>query len=135
DAKSLGDIVAVRVESSLFFANCERVTVLVDNEIARLLHEGVRVRGVVIDAQYMNDMDATTIQVFSDMQEKLAVRKVQLAIANAKGKIHDIIANTNLLQRLVNRNPSVPLENAVRVLRDLPASTVTSPSHAGSNSV
>jgi MFS superfamily sulfate permease-like transporter len=134
DAKNLGDVVAVRVESSLFFANCERVAVLVDTEIARLLHEGIRVRGVVIDAQYMNDMDATTIQVFSDMQEKLEVRKVRLSIANAKGKIHDVIASTNLQQRLVGRNPSLPLEDAVRSLRDLSASNLTSPtSHAGSN--
>ncbi|TYZ67354.1 hypothetical protein PybrP1_010451 [[Pythium] brassicae (nom. inval.)] len=119
DAHNLGDVVAIRVESSLFFANCERVAAVADNEIARLLHEGIRVRGVVIDAQYMNDMDATTIQVFSDMQEKLEVRKVRFAVANAKGKIHDVIANTNLLQRLVGRNPSLALDEAVRALRDL----------------
>ncbi|KAF1327234.1 hypothetical protein FI667_g7802, partial [Globisporangium splendens] len=136
DARNLGEVVAVRVESSLFFANCERVFVFVDNEIARLRYEGIQVHGVVIDTQHINDMDATTIQVFSDMQEKLEVRKIQFAIANAKGKIHDIIAHTNLLQRLVARNPSIDLENAVRILRDSPASNLTSPtSHVGTNSV
>uniref|UniRef100_K3X4Z7 STAS domain-containing protein n=1 Tax=Globisporangium ultimum (strain ATCC 200006 / CBS 805.95 / DAOM BR144) TaxID=431595 RepID=K3X4Z7_GLOUD len=133
-ARNLGEVVAVRVESSLFFANCERVSVFVDNEITRLRYEGIHVRGVVLDAQFINDMDATTIQVFSDMQEKLEVRKIQFAIANAKSKIHDIIAHTNLLQRLVARNPSVDLESAVRTLRN--SSDLTSPtSHVGTNSV
>ncbi|KAE8983650.1 hypothetical protein PF001_g14114, partial [Phytophthora fragariae] len=68
----------------------------------------------------MNDLDATTIQVLSDTQEKLAVRKVRFAIANAKGRLHDILAATNLPKRLLSGNPSIPLEDAVRLLRAAP---------------
>ncbi|GAB9472012.1 Sulfate transporter 4.1 [Globisporangium polare] len=121
-AHHLGDIVAVRVESSLYFANCERVAVFVDVEIARLHAIGIRTRGVVLDARHMNDMDATTIQVFSDMQEKLAKRNVRFAIANANGKLHDLIACTNLLKRILGCSPSLQLEDVVRMLRSLPPS-------------
>ncbi|KAF1327204.1 Sulfate transporter 4.1, partial [Globisporangium splendens] len=121
-AHHLDDVIAVRVESSLYFANCERVAVFIELEIARLQAIGIRTRGVVLDAQHMNDMDATTIQVLSDMQEKLAVRKITFAVANANGKLHDMLANTNLLKRIFGGSPSLRLEEVIRMLRSLPAS-------------
>jgi MFS superfamily sulfate permease-like transporter len=121
-ASHLGDIVAIRVESSLFFANCERVANFVEVEMSRLQAIGIRTRGVVLDAQFMNDMDATTIQVLSDMQEKMAVRHITFAIAGANSKIHDMFAHTNLLKRIFAGNPSHRLEDVVRMLRALPPS-------------
>ncbi|KAE8985660.1 hypothetical protein PF005_g20720, partial [Phytophthora fragariae] len=81
----------------------------------------------------MNDLDATTIQVLSDTQEKLAVRKVRFAIANAKGRLHDILAATNLPKRILGGDPRVSVEDAVRLLRALPVSgnMDTSPSSLG----
>ncbi|KAF1772875.1 SLC26A/SulP transporter domain [Phytophthora cactorum] len=105
NAQDLNDIIVIRVESSLYFANCER--------------EGVTIHGVVFDAYHMNDLDATTIQVLSDTQEKLAVRKVRFAIANAKGRIRDILATTNLPKRILGGDPRVSVEDAVRLLRTL----------------
>uniref|UniRef100_K3X504 STAS domain-containing protein n=1 Tax=Globisporangium ultimum (strain ATCC 200006 / CBS 805.95 / DAOM BR144) TaxID=431595 RepID=K3X504_GLOUD len=132
-ANHLGDIVAVRVESSLFFANCERVGNFIEAEMARLQVIGIRTRGVVLDAQFMNDMDATTIQVLSDMQEKLAVRHVTFAIAGANSKIYDMFANTNLLKRIFAGNPSHHIDEVVRMLRALPSSPMGS--RIGTNAV
>lgn len=96
--------------------------VFIEMEIARLSAIGIRVRGVVLDALHMNDMDATTIQVLSDMQEKLAVRNVRFAIANANGRLHDLFASTNLLKRIFAGSTSLRLEDVVRMLRSLPPS-------------
>ncbi|CAH0478011.1 unnamed protein product [Peronospora belbahrii] len=133
EAKSLGNIIAVRVESSLYFANCERVTQFIDREMVRLQTLGVTTRGVVLDTIYMNDMDATSIQVLSDMQEKLAVRKVRFAMANAKSRLYDMLAGTNLLQRLVANDPTISLEQAVRILRESPSLADKSSSVASGN--
>lgn len=62
DAQEMNGIVVVLVESSLYFANCERV----EREMAHLAKQNVTTRGVVLDAYHMNDMDATKIQVLSD---------------------------------------------------------------------
>jgi sulfate permease, SulP family len=118
DAKHLLDVVVLRVENTVYFANSERVASFVDEELARLAHEGVTTKGVVVDVSAMNDLDATTLQVFSDMQEKLAFRKIGFAVANAKGKVHDIIASTNLLKRLAGSNPRIPIDGAIRYFRD-----------------
>uniref|UniRef100_A0AAV1TVY6 STAS domain-containing protein n=1 Tax=Peronospora matthiolae TaxID=2874970 RepID=A0AAV1TVY6_9STRA len=121
DAKHLGDIIAIRVEGSLYFANCERVTQYIEREMMRLHTLGVTTRGVVLDMFHMNDMDATTIQVLSDVQEKLAVRKVRFALANAKSRLRDLLAATNVLKRILANDPSISLEEAVLMLRELPS--------------
>uniref|UniRef100_M4B563 STAS domain-containing protein n=1 Tax=Hyaloperonospora arabidopsidis (strain Emoy2) TaxID=559515 RepID=M4B563_HYAAE len=64
-------------------------------------------RGFVLDMFHMNDMDATTIQVLSDVQEKLAVRKVRFALANAKSRLRDLLAATNVLKRILANDPSI----------------------------
>ncbi|ETK95167.1 hypothetical protein L915_01879 [Phytophthora nicotianae] len=61
----------------------------------QMVTKGITTQGVVFDAYHMHDLDATTIQVLSDTQEKLAGRKVRFAIANANGRIHDILVTTN----------------------------------------
>ena len=121
EAKHLGDIIAVRVEGSLYFANCERVAQCIEREMMRLQTMGITARGVVLDMFHMNDMDATTIQVMSDTQEKLAVRKVRFAMANAKSRLRDALAATNLLRRILSNDPTISLEEAVLMLRDLPS--------------
>jgi SulP family sulfate permease len=133
EAHDLNDLIVIRVESSLYFANCERVALAIEREMARLLKQGVTTHGVVLDAYHMNDLDATTIQVLSDTQEKLAVRKVRFAIANAKGRLHDILSATNLPKRILGGDPRLSVEDALRLLRALPASGNTSPSSLGAS--
>jgi MFS superfamily sulfate permease-like transporter len=116
EAKHLTEVVVLRVENSLYFANCERMVVLVDDELARLGHEGAVVKGVVLDVFNLNDLDATTLEVLSDLQQKLSYRKIGFAVANAKGKIHDIIASTNLIKRLAGQNPRAHVDDAIRFL-------------------
>ncbi|RLN67529.1 hypothetical protein BBP00_00001559 [Phytophthora kernoviae] len=128
EAHDLGDVIAIRVDSSLYFANCERVAVFAEREMIRLQALGITTHGVVLDMCNMNDLDATTIQVLSDIQEKLAVRKIRFAIANAKSRLHDILAATNIIKRILANNPSISVEDAVRMLRDLPPSGNASPS-------
>ncbi|GMF30208.1 unnamed protein product [Phytophthora lilii] len=128
EAHDLGDVIVIRVDSSLYFANCERVALFAEREMVRLKAQGITTRGVVLDMCNMNDLDATTIQVLSDMQEKLAVRKVCFAIANAKSRLHDIVASTNIIKRILANDPSISVEEAVRLLRNLPVSGTTSPS-------
>ncbi|KAG7398098.1 hypothetical protein PHYBOEH_011732 [Phytophthora boehmeriae] len=117
EARDLNGIIVIRAESSLYFANCERVALCIEREMARLSKQGVTTQGVVLDALNMNDMDATTIQVLSDTQEKLAVRNVRFAIANAKGNLLDLLASTNLISRILASNPSMSVGDALRLLR------------------
>ncbi|OWZ21600.1 Sulfate Permease [Phytophthora megakarya] len=128
EAHDLGDVIVIRVDSSLYFANCERVALLAEREMVRLKANGITTRGVVLDMCNMNDLDATTIQVLSDMQEKLAVRGVRFAIANAKSRLYDIVASTNIIKRILASDASISVEDAVRLLREFPTSGNTSPS-------
>ncbi|KAG6612349.1 Sulfate Permease (SulP) Family [Phytophthora cinnamomi] len=127
EARDLHDVIIVRVDSSLYFANCERVALAIEHEMVRLKSLGITTRGVLIDARNMNDMDATTIQVMSDTQEKLEVRKVRFGIANAKSRVHDLLAATNIVKRIVAGDPSIPLDEAMQLLREQPITTDKTP--------
>ncbi|KAL7691863.1 putative SLC26A/SulP transporter, STAS domain superfamily [Plasmopara halstedii] len=115
----LSDIIAIRVERSLYFANCECVPQFIDREMQRLIILGIDPRGVVLDTIHMNDMDATTIQVLSDTQEKLAKRKVHFAIANAKSRVAHILTATNLPKRIVAGDPTISVGDAIHMIREL----------------
>ncbi|KAL3657136.1 hypothetical protein V7S43_017930 [Phytophthora oleae] len=125
EAHDLHDIIVVRADSSLYFANCERIALAIEHEMVRLKALGIVTRGVLVDARHMNDMDATTIQVMSDTQEKLQVRKVRFGICNAKSRVHDLLAATNIVKRIVAEDPSTPLEDALQLLREQPGTDKT----------
>ncbi|EGZ18506.1 hypothetical protein PHYSODRAFT_332286 [Phytophthora sojae] len=116
EAHDLGDVIAIRVDSSLYFANCERVALFAEREMVRLQAHGVTTRGVVLDMQH----ERPGRHDDPGGQEKLAVRGVSFAIANAKSRLHDI--------RILAKDPSISVEEAVRMLHDLPTSGHTSPS-------
>jgi MFS superfamily sulfate permease-like transporter len=122
-AKSLKDIIAVRVEGSLYFANCETVVQAIEKEIQQIetknINTNFHIIGIVVDAFHINDWDATSIQVFSDFQEKLSheKNKKQFAIANANGRLHDIIASTKLVKKIVGQNAAIKLDQAIQLLR------------------
>ncbi|OWZ07185.1 Sulfate Permease [Phytophthora megakarya] len=120
EAHDLYDIIVVKADSSLYFANCERIAHAIEHEMVRLKALGIIARGVLVDGRNWNDMDATTIQVMSDTQEKLEVRKVRFGICNCKSRVHDLLSATNIVKRIVAGDPSIPLEDAVQILRDHP---------------
>ncbi|KAG3249419.1 hypothetical protein PI124_g5920 [Phytophthora idaei] len=126
EARDLHDIIGVRADSSLSFANCERIALAIEHEMIRLKSLGITTSGVLVDARHMNDMDATTIQVMSDTQEKLRVRKVRFGICNAKSRVDDLLSATNIIKRIVAGDPSIPLEDAVQLLREQPIADKTS---------
>ncbi|KAG3177056.1 hypothetical protein PC128_g17018 [Phytophthora cactorum] len=125
EARDLHDIIVVRADSSLYFANCERIALAIEHEMVRLKSLGITTSGVLVDARHMNDMDATTIQVMSDTQEKLQVRKVRFGICNAKSRVHNLLSATNIIKRIVAGDPSIPLEDAVQLLREQPIADKT----------
>lgn len=91
-----------------------------DREMQRLSSLGVPPRGVVLDTIHMIDLDATTIQVLLDTQEKLATQKVRFAIANARSRLSNLLAATSLLNRIVACDPTISIDVAVHLIRELP---------------
>ncbi|TYZ63533.1 hypothetical protein PybrP1_010173 [[Pythium] brassicae (nom. inval.)] len=125
-ARPLSDIVVVRVEGALYFANCEYIERVIEREISkRQQTEGVFVHGVIIDACSIMDWDSTTIQMMKHLQEDLSVRGIQLSIANARDRLHSLLESSDYLYGIVLNDSRIGFDEAIRAIRDHAISPAT----------
>lgn len=117
-ARPLSDIVVVRVEGALYFANCEYIERVIERELRkREQTEGVFVHGVVIDACSIMDWDSTTIQMMKHLQEDLSVRGIQLSIANARDRLHSLLESSDYLYGIVLNDSRIGFDEAIAAIR------------------
>ncbi|GLE10214.1 hypothetical protein PINS_up022239 [Pythium insidiosum] len=118
-ARPLSDIVVIRVEGALYFANCEYVERVVEREISKREHtEGVAVHGVIVDACSIMDWDSTTIQMMKHLQEDLHVRGIQLAIVNARDRLQTLLESTEFLYGIVLNDARIGFNEAITAIRE-----------------
>uniref|UniRef100_K3X516 STAS domain-containing protein n=1 Tax=Globisporangium ultimum (strain ATCC 200006 / CBS 805.95 / DAOM BR144) TaxID=431595 RepID=K3X516_GLOUD len=118
-AHPLSDIVVIRVEGALYFANCEYIERVIEREISkRQQTEGVYVHGVIIDACSIMDWDSTTIQMMKHLQEDLLVRNIQLAIVNARDRLHTLLESSDYLYGIVRNDSRIGFDDAITAIRE-----------------
>ena len=119
-AQPMSDIVVIRVEGALYFANCEYVERVVEREVSkRQQTEGVYVHGVIIDACSIMDWDSTTIQMMKHLKEDLHVRNIQLAIVNARDRLQHLLESTEFLYGIVLEDARIGFDEAITAIREL----------------
>jgi len=86
DARSLDDIVVLRIESGLYFANAEGVG-------SRILDAGGAegVRAVIIDAETTPFVDVTAARMLVAAREELRSHGVLLVLARDVGQVRDVL--------------------------------------------
>ncbi|POM66857.1 Sulfate Permease (SulP) Family [Phytophthora palmivora] len=118
-ARPLSDVVAIRVEGALYFANCEYIERVVEREI-RKRHEteGVIVRGVVIDAGSIMDWDTTTIQMMKHLKTELRMQGIMLAIVNARDRLQQLLQTSEFLVGIVHNDARIGFMEAIKAIRE-----------------
>lgn len=118
-ARSLSDVVAIRVEGALYFANCEYIERVVEREV-RKRHEteGVAVRGVVIDAGSIMDWDSTTIQMMKHLKAELRGQGIMLAIVNARDRLQHLLQTSEFLVGIVHNDARIGFSEAIKAIRE-----------------
>ncbi|KAL4106284.1 hypothetical protein PRIC1_004335 [Phytophthora ramorum] len=117
-ARPLSDVVAIRVEGALYFANCEYIERVVEREV-RKRHEteGVLVRGVVIDACSIMDWDTTTIQMMKHLKAELRMQGIMLAIVNARDRLQHLLQTSEFLVGIVHNDARIGFPEAITAIR------------------
>lgn len=119
-ARPLSDIIVIRVEGALYFANCEYIERVIEREIERRHEtEGVRVLGVIIDACSIMDWDSTTIQMMKHLNQDLHMRRMQLSIVNARGRLHNLLRSSEFLAGIVLNDARIGFDEAIVAIREL----------------
>ncbi|ETO84352.1 hypothetical protein F444_01726, partial [Phytophthora nicotianae P1976] len=118
-ARRLSDVVAIRVEGALYFANCEYIERVVEREV-RKRHEteGVAVRGVVIDAASIMDWDSTTIQMMKHLKAELRGQGIMLAIVNARDRLQHLLGTSEFLVGIVHNDARIGFTEAIKAIRE-----------------
>ncbi|MFO0696151.1 MAG: sulfate permease [Polyangiales bacterium] len=96
-AKQVPGLVLYRWDAPLFFANAElfreRVIELVDGS-------ATPVKWVVIAAEPITDVDTTAAEMLQELEVELAVRGIELAVAEMKDPVKDRLKRYGLVKRI-----------------------------------
>jgi SulP family sulfate permease len=98
-------VVVIRVDGPLFYASAQNI----HDTIIDIVNNRVEVRGLVLDASAMIDVDADGMHALHDLVEELAVLRVGLAIATVRGPVRDLIQRSPYAEELTPRlAPDIP---------------------------
>ncbi|CAH0485178.1 unnamed protein product [Peronospora farinosa] len=117
-ARPLPDVVVIRVEGALYFANCEYIERVVEREVRKRHETDVAVRGVVIDAGSIMDWDTTTIQMMKHLKSELRGQGIMLAIVNARDRLQLLLQSSELLVGIVHNDARIGFKEAITAIRE-----------------
>ena len=93
---TLPDLLALRVDESLFFANAA----LVQGKIETLVAADERIRYVLLLCPAVNQIDTTALEALTQLQSSLASKGIKFMLAEVKGPVMDRLQNTELGHKL-----------------------------------
>lgn len=110
DATLLPEILVVRPEEPLFFANAEPLLALARQAVEE--HPGTRV--LVLSLEESPDLDSTSIESLIELANWLAVHAVELRLARLKDAAHDVLLRARLQQLPAAALDYASVDDAVR---------------------
>jgi SulP family sulfate permease len=87
DAKTYPNVIILRVDASLYFANMK----FLDDLLRRSIEEKPEVKWVVFDLSGVNDMDAVAAHTLEEIMENYGGRGINFAFAGMKGPVRDLV--------------------------------------------
>jgi SulP family sulfate permease len=93
-------VLFVRVDERLFFGNLAAVERRLMHELGVAEGAGAGVRDLVLVMSAVNRMDATSVDVFRELNQDLADRSVRLHLAEVKGPVQDRLMRSPLWTEL-----------------------------------
>jgi len=88
EAKTCPQILILRVDASLYFANMS----FLEDLLRKTVEEKKDLRWVILDLSGVNDMDGVAIDALEEIMETYRYRGIQFLIAAMKGPVRDLVA-------------------------------------------
>jgi SulP family sulfate permease len=110
DAETLPGLVVYRFDAPVFFANAD----VFRDQIRELVRDAkVPVREVIVNAEGINDLDTTGIQMLERLLDDLEDQDVHLSWARVRTPLRNLMRSTGLEQRIGAGNFHLRVEDAV----------------------
>lgn len=94
--ETIPGVLFLRIDESLFFGNLNAVESRLSTELAR----APRTHDVVLIMSAVNRVDATAMEVLTDINRELGERRIRLHLAEVKGPVQDRLVNSPLWRSL-----------------------------------
>jgi SulP family sulfate permease len=104
------DILILRFDASLFFANIERFSELI-REYKTNRKEIIRY--IVVDMESNNTVDSSSLVVLSDLVDELKKENIQLFFTDVKGPVRDKFLKSGLTQKVGEDHFTLTIEDAL----------------------
>ncbi len=97
--QTLAGLIALRVDESLFFANAAAL----EEKVSQLLAQHSDTRALLLILSAVNRIDTTALMMLDGLERSLALKGVQMSLAEVKGPVMDRLGQTDLGRRLASR--------------------------------
>jgi SulP family sulfate permease len=94
--ETIPGVLFIRIDERLFFGNLAAVELRLTQELQKIDH----VTDLVLVMSAVNLMDATAVEVFSELNADLASRHICLHLAEVKGPVQDRLQRADLWKSL-----------------------------------
>ena len=99
EAKTYPEILILRVDASLYFANMG----FLEDLLRKTVEEKKALKWVIIDLSGVNDMDGVAIDVLEEIMEMYRHRGIEFLFAAMKGPVRDLVAKAGWEEKYGNR--------------------------------
>jgi len=110
EAKGFPEVLILRVDASLYFAN----TGFLEDLLHKNLVEKPEVKWVILDFSGVNDMDAIAIDALEEMMDSYREKKVFFLFAEMKGPVRDLIMKAGWEDKYGKQFRYPSIEHALR---------------------
>lgn len=110
DAEIHPEVLAIRLDAQLYFANAAYFTDRVQAEVAR---KGPQLKMVLIDAEAISFLDSSGADSLRQLSQDLKAKGILLYISGAKGPVRDALHRNGLIQVLGKRAIYVHVSEAI----------------------
>jgi len=110
DARCPEDVLIVRIDNQLFYANVLYFEEIIQNYSQRI----PKLRLVILDASGMHNIDSTGIRVLTQLYHYFKKRNISFNITGAIGPVRDIISTSDLLSLMGEQSFFLEIHDAMQ---------------------
>jgi len=105
------DVIVIRIDESLYFANAPSLRDVVEH--AYNVHPA-HPRGFVLDCIAVNDLDSTALDVLQQIADEMASQETQLCLAGVSAPIHQTLEKSGCLDHIGEEHLFTTVHGAVQ---------------------
>ncbi|MFB0507360.1 MAG: SulP family inorganic anion transporter, partial [Thermodesulfobacteriota bacterium] len=112
EAKTFPEVLILRIDASLYFANMA----FCENLLRKRIVDKPDLKWILIDLSGVNDVDAVAIQTLEEMMKDYQEKGIDFVFAGMKGPVRDLVASAGWDEKYGQRVEYFSIKHALRVI-------------------